>query len=461
MKPHILIADDDPKIPVALKLLLQSEGMETTGVTTPGELLRNVENEQFDVVLMDLNYTMNTTSGQEGLDLLPKLRNLQESLPIVVMTGYGAVDIAVKALKAGAADFIQKPWDNDHLLNLLATQVRLSRGESGRRRLAQENRVLRDQLSSVPASGVIARSEAMKQLLSSVEHLSRSDMNLLLTGENGTGKSLLAEYIHRFSSRSEKPFLAVNMGAIPESLFESEMFGHVRGAFTDARKDRMGRFELARGGTLFLDEVACVPLAQQAKLLRVLEERRFEKVGGSKTLVADVRLISATNADLQSKIDEGAFRQDLLYRIKTAEIRIPPLRERVADIAPLAAFFLQKHAARYRVALPELSQSAVNMLQGYSWPGNVRELGHLMERALFLQKEGVIGQEHLGLADGAPSADAQNADLLENPNLTLDDVEKQLIEKRLRHFHGCAVETARSLGLSRSAFYRRLSKYGL
>ena len=457
MKPRILVADDDEKILVALKLLLKSEGMDVTAVATPATLLAAVRQYSFDLILLDLNYTRDTTSGAEGLALIQEIRRIEDFIPIVVMTGWATVDLAVSSVKVGANDFVQKPWDNERLLMVMKTQLRLARGESQGRCLREENQILRRELSPMPRSGIIAESQNMKHLIAQAEHLSRSDMNILLTGENGTGKSLMAEYLHRCSHRSDKPFISVNMGALSETLFESEMFGHVKGAFTDAREERIGRFQLAEGGTLFLDEIANVPLSGQAKLLRVLEERNYEKLGGSKTLKADVRLISATNADLKQLILEGAFRQDLLYRLNTVALHIPPLRERIPDICPLAEYFAKVHGRKYQIKQPELDASARAAMAAYSWPGNVRELDHLIERALFAENGGVITATVLGLG----SADPAPAPELADPGLTLDECERRLIEQRLKQFKGNPLETARSLGLSRSAFYRRLQKHGL
>ena len=456
MKPHILVADDDPNVIAAIRLLLNAEGMTLTAVSTPADLLTTASEQSFDAILLDLNYQLDTTSGNEGLALVSKLATQEECPPLAVMTGWGTVDIAVEAMKRGARDFIQKPWENERLLLMLSNLVRMGRSEAEGRRLKQENRFLRDQLAP---EGMVVESPAMKAVWQQIKDLAQSHMTMLLTGENGTGKSLLAEALHRHSPRADRPFIAVNMGAIPDSLFESEMFGHVKGAFTDARGTRMGRFECARGGTLFLDEIADIPLHLQAKLLRVLEDGKFEKVGSSKTQAADVRLVSATNRNLEDLTNQGRFRRDLLYRLNTVEIRVPPLRERFEDIPVLANHFLRAHAQKYRKAPPELEPEARDQLHGYPWPGNVRELSHLMERVLFQAKGKRIGVQDLALPITPETQTASSR--THHLNQTLDDIEKHTIQTRLKHFKGNAVETARSLGLSRSAFYRRLEKYDL
>jgi DNA-binding NtrC family response regulator len=364
-------------------------------------------------------------------------------------------------MKLGAVDFIQKPWGNDRLLSVIQAQIRIGDMQHQGIKLAQENALLRDQISAKSA-GIVADSLVMKQLLTQLEKLAQSDMNILLTGENGTGKSMFAEYLHQCSGRNTYPFIAVNMGAISENLFESEMFGHVKGAFTDAKENRIGRFELAEGGTLFLDEIANIHSSQQAKLLHVLEAHQFEKVGSSKTQKVDVRMVSATNSNLAELIEQGQFRQDLLYRLNTVEIIIPPLRERIADIKPLAEHFLAQHAEKYRLPQGEFTKQALEALQAYAWPGNIRELNHMIERAIFLRQGQVITAADLGLnnatLDQYPNPKLENIDI---SHASLDVIEKTIIEQRLEQFNYNSQETASSLGLSRSAYYRRLEKHNL
>jgi len=460
----ILIADDDFNIIASLKYMLSEENFDILAMTTPEAVLENLKRESVDLVLIDMNFQQDTTSGSEGLQLVAAIQQLDDTLPIIVMTGWATIDIAVDAMRAGAKDFIQKPWNNERMLSAINTQLKLVSIDKKCKRLNQENKLLRAQ--ALPeSSGIIAQSPAMKSLLSSLEELAKSDMSILLTGDNGSGKSMLAAYVHQCSARADNSFVPVNMGAIPESLFESEMFGHMKGAFTDAKENRIGRFEMAEQGTLFLDELANIPLAQQAKLLRVLEERKFEVVGSSKSLNADVRIISATNCDLPKAINEQAFRQDLYYRLNTIELRVPSLRDRIEDIEPLSNHFLQKFAAKYNLIAPELSGEAVDKLKQYSWPGNIRELSHLMEKLLFTCKKTMISSRDLLLENILSTTNAEEFNMTEsstqNASLSLDEIEKLALINRLKYHRGNATETAKSLGLSRSGFYRRMSKYGL
>ncbi|MCW8832601.1 MAG: sigma-54 dependent transcriptional regulator [Colwellia sp.] len=453
MKHSIIIADDDTRVIAALKLFLKANDYDVTAVTRPDELLRILERRDFSVALIDLNYQKDTTSGKEGLQLISDIKSIDEQLPVVVMTGYGSIDTAVQAMKLGAADFIQKPWGNDRLLTVLQAQIRIRGIEQKSAKLAGENAFLKDDLIK-ENSGIISQSPAMQQVIEQLTKFAQSDMNILLTGENGTGKSLLASYIHKCSRRSDNALVSVNMGAISENLFESEMFGHVKGAFTDAKENRVGRFEVAEGGTLFLDEIANIPLSQQAKLLRVLEEYEFERVGCSKTKQVDVRFVSATNAPLMQLIDEGKFRQDLLYRLNTVEVKIPSLRERSADIIPLSLYFLNLYAQKYRLPCDDFEDDAKLALQAYTWPGNIRELSHMIERSIFINQGSKVSVEALGLnAQGASDFDIKNS--------TLDDIEKHIIIERLQRFKNDPNKSAQSLGLSRSSYYRRLDKHDL
>jgi DNA-binding NtrC family response regulator len=458
MNNRILVADDDASVLAALNMLLKSQGFEVSAVTTPQALIEQVKTTEFSAALIDLNYQDDTTSGKEGLSLIQEIKALEDTLPIIVMTGYSSVDIAVEAMKLGASDFIQKPWSNERLLHSIRTQIKLHSQLHANAKLTQQNTLLTRQ-AQPPVDEIIAKSDAMQSLLAQLSKLAQSDMSILLTGENGTGKSMLAQYIHKQSARKNASFIAVNMGAISESLFESEMFGHIKGAFTDAKDTRIGRFELAQSGTIFLDEIANIGTAQQAKLLRVLEERQFEKVGSSKTQSLDLRIISATNADIQGLIDNNQFRQDLLYRLNTIAIHIPPLRERLDDIEHLANAFIHQYAEKYRFAAGELSVDAINALKHYHWPGNIRELGHVIERAMFLRQSDVIEAQELGLpGHSAKVAEAQKSEFDAS---TLDELEKTVIQKRLAIFDNNPQKTADSLGLSRSAYYRRLEKYQL
>jgi DNA-binding NtrC family response regulator len=446
----ILIADDQQDVLEALRLLLKPEGYDITAVSSPSALIRAIEEKEFDLVLMDLNYARDTTSGKEGLDLLNRIQNMDSTLPVIVMTAWGSVDLAVEAIKLGARDFIQKPWDNARLITILSTQAELGQALRKGQRLEAENRMLRDQ--SRPK--IIAESEVMKPVMQIVNRVAASDANVLITGENGTGKGLLARVIHSMSDRAAKPLVTVNIGSIPEGVFESEMFGHIKGAFTDAKSDRVGRFELAEQGTLFLDEVANLPTSQQPKLLRVLETGEFERVGTSKTRKTDARIISATNADINIEVEEGRFRRDLLFRLNTVEIMLPPLRERREDIPLLALHFLRQHAQRYRKNLEGFDEGATQALMRYSFPGNVRELDHAIERAVLMSQGEFIESFDLGLQRGR-----EVARRLED--MSLEEVEAFLIQKTLAECDGNVSRAAEKLGLSRSALYRRLQRYGL
>ena len=447
---RILIADDQADVREALLLLFKSEGYPSQAVESPQQVLEAMRQEEFALVLMDLNYSRDTTSGQEGLDLLSRIQELDSLVPVVVMTAWANVELAVEAMRRGARDFIQKPWDNVRLLTIVRTQLEFSQALRQGKRLEAENEILRGQTHP----NLIAGAPAMRPVLELIERVGPSDANVLITGESGTGKGLIAGVLHSVSGRNKRPFVIVNTGGLSEGVFESEVFGHVRGAFTDAKADRVGRFELADSGTLFLDEIANVPLKHQAKLLSAIETGKFERVGSSRTVQVDVRVVSATNADLRAEIAAGRFRADLLFRLNTVEIHLPALRDRREDIPSLATLFLRKHQQRYRKALNGFHETALRVLGNHAWPGNIRELNHVVERAVLMAQNDVIRVQDLGLQ--AP-ADASRA--LEE--MSLEEVEKLLIKKTLLRFDGNARKAAESLGLSRSAFYRRLEKYEL
>ena len=451
--PRLLVADDQPDVLEALKLLLKTEGFEVETATSPRAVLAALEASDFDALLVDMNYTRDTTSGAEGLDLLSRVQALEGPPPIVVMTAWASIDGAVEAMRRGARDYVEKPWDNRRLLSTLRTQVELGRALRRSHRLELENRSLRRE--GLPE--LVAESSVMQPVLRLMERVGPSDANVLVLGEHGTGKEVLARWLHASSPRAERPMIAVNLGGIPDGLFESELFGHVRGAFTDAKADRVGRFELADGGTLFLDEVANLPLPQQAKLLRVLETGEFERVGASRARRSDVRVIAATNADIHSDTKAGRFREDLMFRLNTVEIRLPPLRERREDIPPLAAHFLRRYAARYRKSFGDgFSSDAMELLLRHPWPGNVRELDHAVERAVLLSEGegGPIRARDFGLGTASDGAGALD-------QMSLEDVERVLIQKALTRAAGNVSQAAESLGLSRSALYRRLKRHGL
>jgi len=449
----ILIADDDSNVLTALKLLLKSENFKVTTVESPYDVLQLIERKTFSCVIIDLNYHRDTTSGQEGFELLAEIKQRDELLPVIVMTGFSSIDIAVEAMKLGAVDFVQKPWQNNDLVRKIQTQITLSELAQKGSRLAEENALLKS-ANQLSQQQIVAISSAMQTVIRQIEKLALSDMNILFTGENGTGKSMLASYLHQCSSRVDHTFLSVNMGAITETLFESEMFGHVKGAFTDSKETRIGRFELADNGTIFLDEIANIPLSQQAKLLRVLEERQFEKVGSAKTQQVNVRLVSATNADLQTMVSSNKFRQDLLYRLNTVEIHIPSLRDRKQDIIPLAEYFVDAFCDKYRIENKLLSNETKTALTNYLWPGNIRELSHIIERALFLSQDDEIQVVDLNLADSKTNG-------FDFSTATLDEIEAYVINQRLAGFDQKVQETIDSLGISRSAYYRRIEKHQL
>jgi len=450
--PRILVADDQTDVLTALRLLLKKEGYETEFVSSPAGVLEALEKRDFNAVLIDLNYARDTTSGQEGLDLLTRIHALDSTLPVVVMTAWGSVALAVEAMRMGARDFIEKPWDNTRLLAILRTQLELGQSLRTEQRLEAENRVLRgDGDRPVLTTG----SPAMWPVIELINRVSQSDANILITGENGTGKEIVSRTLHALSARAPKPLVAVNVGALSEGVFESELFGHVKGAFTDAKTDRVGRFELADGGTLLLDEIANVPMNLQAKLLRVLETGEFERVGSSKTRKVDVRVLSATNADLHQAVEQGRFRQDLLFRLNTVEIHLPPLRERREDIMTLAMQFLSKHAQKYQKHFIGFNPPAEQALQIHAWRGNVRELDHVIERAVLMSRADYVTASDLGLRAG------EHEDARRLEEMSLEEVETYLIEKTLARFNGNVNQAADALGLSRSALYRRLQKYGL
>jgi DNA-binding NtrC family response regulator len=446
---RILIADDQRDVLEALRILLKSEGHQTDAVTSLTGIFNALQQRDYALLMMDLNYTRDTTSGQEGLEVIPKIQALDSTLPIVVMTAWATIDLAVEAMKRGARDFVPKPWDNERLLTIVRTQIELASALRKGRKLEAANKLLG---GNVPK--LIADAPSMRPVIEMISRVAPSDANVLITGENGTGKSLVAQALHALSPRASHSMITVNMGGLSETLFESELFGHVKGAFTDAKSDRAGRFELADESSLFMDEIANIPLNQQAKLLRVMETGEFERVGSSKTLHANVRTISATNATLTDEIAAGRFRQDLLFRLNTIEIALPPLRDRREDIIPLANNFLSQHAQRYRKELVGFDETARERLLQHSFPGNVRELDHVIERAVLMSRGSHLKAADLGLTSGGGESKTLE-------DMSLEEVEAFLIKKALARNDGNARKAAEALGLSRSAFYRRLQQYGL
>jgi len=449
-QPRILIADDQQDVLEALRLLLKGEGFHINTVTSPAGIIAALEEGDFDALLMDLNYTRDTTSGREGLDLLPQLAALDSTLPVIVMTAWGSVDGAVEAMRHGARDYVEKPWDNARLIATARTQIELGQALRRSQRLDAENRMLRR--DGLPE--MIAEARSMEPVLRLMERIGPSDANVLITGEHGTGKEVVARWLHASSERAERPLVTVNVGSLAEGTFESELFGHVKGAFTDAKTDRVGYFELADRGTLFLDEIANLPMPQQASLLRIIESGEMQRVGSSRTRRVDARILSATNVNVQQEIEKERFREDLLYRLNTVEIQLPPLRERREDIPLLATHFLRRHATHYGQEVTEFDSSAMRLLLEHPWPGNVRELEHAVERACLMANSGQVTAEDLGLRqkrDGAARLE----------QMTLEDAERYLIQKALSRADDNVSQAAEALGLSRSALYRRLQRFGL
>ncbi len=448
-QPRIFVADDQRDVVESLRLLLKSEGYAAESFANPESLVAALRERTADAVLMDLNYTRDTTSGDEGLDTVTRIRSFDAHTPIVLMTAWGTINLAVEGMRRGAQDFVEKPWDNDRLLAVLRTQVALGRALQRARTLEAENRQLKG-----GGDALIADSPAMQPVLETIERVAPTDANVLITGESGCGKGLVARLVHEGSPRRERSLVTVNIGSLAETVFESEMFGHVKGAFTDAKNDRVGRFELADGGTLFLDEIANIPVAQQGRLLRVLEDGQFERLGSSRTQRADVRVLAATNADIDGEIAAGRFRSDLLYRLNTIHIHLPPLRERGDDILRLAQRFLRQHAQHHRRGVTGFSEPALSALRRYGWPGNVRELNHVVERAVLMARGAAIEPADLRLTAG-PAGPADRRPM------TLDEVELDAIRAALARHEGNVVAAADELGMSRSALYRRMEKFGL
>lgn len=442
----ILIADDDEDIRLALNLLLSSEGYRIIEASDAKEVTIQSAQQQPDLILLDMNFSRDTTSGQEGLEILKQLQPL--NIPVILMTAWGSIELAVHGLQKGASDFIEKPWNKLKLLNSIKQQLNVAH-------LKEQNQGYRQLLAVEEQKPWICQSKSMLAIEQLVEQIAPTDANVLILGENGTGKSLLAERIHQLSLRQQAPLIAVNMAAIPDNLFESELFGHQKGAFTDAKQNRIGRFQLADKGTLFFDEIGSLPLVLQPKLLRVLETGQYEILGSSQTQVANVRLISATNADLNKLVSEQAFRQDLLYRLNTLVITIPPLRERLADIVPLAESFVDKFCQKYHKASLSIAPCALSKLKQHNWPGNIREFSHVIERAVLLTTDREITAQQLLLE--TIHENASSAVVLQ----PLEQAEKQLIEKAMTVAQGQVIEAAKLLEISRNALYRRLEKFGI
>jgi DNA-binding NtrC family response regulator len=447
---RILVADDQPDIVRALNLLLSDEGFAVTPASSPAEVLELIAASGFDLALVDLNYTRDTTSGSEGYALLDRLAAVDPTLPIIVMTAWSSVAGAVEAMRRGARDYVEKPWNDERLIATLHTHVDLKRALSRSKRAEEAS--ARQQRAQIPM--LTGESPAMQRVVQIIERVAASDAGVLITGEHGTGKEVAAAWLHARSHRSSRPLVTMNAGGLAEGVAESELFGHVKGAFTDARTDRLGCFELADEGTLFLDEIGNMPLRLQAKLLRVLQTGEIQRVGSSRVLHVDVRVLSATNADLALEVAEGRFREDVLYRLNTIVLQMPPLRDRHEDLEPLARHYLAHYARRYNKRTNDFATDAWRAMRLHRWPGNVRELAHAVERAVLIADPGASAIQARDLALGAGSGGRAQ-------DLSLDDAEKLFIEKALARHGGDVRATATQLGLSRSALYRRLQHHGL
>jgi DNA-binding NtrC family response regulator len=454
----ILIVDDDPSVTASLGLLLKQHGRESVAASGPDEALGLVRTRSFDLVLQDMNFSRDT-SGREGLELLGRIREIRPELPVILITAWGSISLAVEGVKAGAADFITKPWSNAHLIQSVETLIRLP---GAREESADRQPPSRAELEARLELGVLVGDDpAFLRVLDLVGRVAPTDASVLITGESGTGKELIAEAIHRNSRRAAAGFVKVNLGGISSTLFESEMFGHVRGAFTDARDDRKGRFEVADGGTIFLDEIGELDPSSQVKLLRVLQDRTYEVLGSSKTRTVDVRVVSATNRDLTQAVAENSFREDLLYRLNLITVHLPALRERPSDIVPLAGHFLERAAAKYRRGSIELAERAGNWLRRQPWPGNVRQLEQTLERAVLVVDGERLREEDLEALARLERPDAHETGLPRPGSMTLDELERAMIANCMRHYGGNVTHAAEALGLSRAALYRRLEKHGL
>ncbi|NQZ28259.1 MAG: sigma-54-dependent Fis family transcriptional regulator [Colwellia sp.] len=445
-KPQILVVDDSPEIRLSAAFILEDQGFVVLEAENHHYAQTMLADNSVDLILLDMNFSLDTTSGEEGLRFLTWLSKSDFVIPVIAMTGWSNVDLAVNAMRLGACDFVEKPWNNQRLIQIIHQQLKLAG-------LQVQNQKLKQQLEPVAELDFTWRSAAMEKLLAQIDSVAATDASILLTGDNGTGKSHLAKRIHQQSDRASSTFISVNMGAISEALFESEMFGHKKGAFTDAKENRIGRFELAKDGTLFLDEIANIPQSQQAKLLRVLESGEYEVLGSSQTQHANSRIISATNGNIAQLIGDGAFREDLYFRLNTIELRVPSLKERLHDIVPLAKHFIALHGKKYKREELSLTPGAIQALETYHWPGNVREMSHLMERAVLLAQNSRLGQEDLHLSNLKPSNYL--------PMMTVDQAEHKLIEQALVLTNNNVPKAGIMLGLTKSSIYRRLEKYGI
>ncbi len=454
----ILIVDDDASVTASLALLFKRRGQGVITASSPAAALTRLAEEPCRAVLQDMNFSRGT-SGEEGLELLRRIKALYPELPVILITAWGSIELAVAGMQAGAADFITKPWSNDQLVQAVETVLEVAAVRADRKRGSLPGRDELDELYDF--RGIVGRDAKLMRILDLIGRISTTDASVLITGESGTGKELLAEAVHRNSKRRGGPFVKVNLGGISSTLFESEMFGHVRGAFTDARQDRAGRFALADGGTIFLDEIGEVDPSSQVKLLRVLQDRTFEVLGSSTTRRVDLRVIAATNRDLAHMVEQGSFREDLLYRLNLIAVELPPLRERRDDIPRLATHLTADSARLYGRAGLSLAPQAVEWLRSQHWPGNVRQLKQVIERAVLLARDDAIGVDELQELDELAQADRGDRVLPAAGAMTLEEMERGMIVKSLQHYGGNISHVAKALGLSRAALYRRCEKFGI
>jgi DNA-binding NtrC family response regulator len=454
LQGKILIVDDDAGVLSAANLLLKRHFKQVDTEKNPLRIPYWVNSGGYDVILLDMNFTRDLSSGKEGFEWLDKILDLDPSISVVLFTAYGDIEMAVRAIKLGAKDFVLKPWQNEKLIETLKNALAIALENKAAKVKLPDNK-LRKSIIPFSENPFIGNSEPIQQILNSIERVAATDANILILGENGTGKDLVAKNIHQQSLRKDKPFIAVDLGSISESLFESELFGHIKGAFTDAKEDRIGKLEQADGGTIFLDEIGNISLPMQAKLLTVLQNRTITKVGSNKTKSIDIRLVCATNKSVYKMVADNQFRQDLLYRINTIELQLPPLRDRKEDIPLLADYFVHLYAKKYNRPVTSLSTAVIKQIQKHQWPGNVRELQHAIERAVILSQTDTLQPEDFkGLRFTTESSNLAET-------MQLEEMEVLLIKKALQKHNGNITETARELGLTRASLYRRLEKYGI
>jgi len=455
----ILIIDDNEDVLQAAKLFLKRHFLQVDIDKNPGAIPALISNEQYDVILLDMNFTKDVSSGKEGFFWLDQILERDPSTVVIMITAYGDVDMAVRAIKEGATDFVLKPWNNEKLLATILAAMRLRASRNEAQHLRSQQEIMNEDINS-KFKDIIGSSPSMMNVFETIEQVAGTDANVLILGENGTGKEVIARAIHRRSKRADKVFINVDLGAVTETLFESELFGHTKGAFTDAKQDRVGRFEAASDGTLFLDEIGNLSMPLQAKMLTALQSKKITPVGTNKMIDVDVRLIFATNMPLYDMVKKNEFRQDLLYRINTIEVHLPPLRDRLDDMEPLAMHFLSMYSKKYNKPIHTISPSAIKRMQKYHWPGNIRELQHSVERAVILSSKPSLQAEDF-FFNAENSRQAENQEELHIEKYDLEEVEKLLIRKVLKKHNGNISKAAGDLGLTRASLYRRLEKYDI